>query len=177
MALSVLQEGKTEIVTFLLKLYIIYCCSPWRRSYCELDSIYFFGKTGTNLMELETSPDSSSKQLPCPEPKIKYCGLRKSELSSPSREVLCYFCPAVTQLLVKLIDKPVLILRPGGLLDVRIEMVVPPLPTLLPSTTFEVFRNQSPAFGSILLDQLKYLFVFLEIHKRNPITNRFSPQD
>lgn len=81
--------------------------------------------------------------------------------SSPSWNQLCNFGPLVSPLFVCLIDDAVLVLGPGALLNGRVEMVVPSLPTLLPDPTLQVLGDQGPPLGAVLLHQLDHLLVLL----------------
>ena len=51
-------------------------------------------------------------------------------------------------------DPLVFLLRPSLLLDVRVEVVVPPLTTLFPDATGKILRNLRPVFSSELLNKL-----------------------
>lgn len=84
------------------------------------------------------------------------CGLSTC-FSSPAREQLCDFSPAVSQFLVRLVDDPVLFLGPRRLLHLRVEVVVPALAALLADTTLQVLGDHRPALRSVLLDQLDHL--------------------
>lgn len=77
--------------------------------------------------------------------------------ASPAREKLGDFSPAVSQLLVRLVDDPVFLLSPGRLLHLWVEVVVPALAALLADTPLQVLGDHRPALGSILLDQLDHL--------------------
>lgn len=55
--------------------------------------------------------------------------------SSPPWEQLCNFSPAVSQFLMCLVDDPVLLLGPGCLLHLWVQVVVPAFAALLADTT------------------------------------------
>jgi hypothetical protein len=57
--------------------------------------------------------------------------------------------------------KVYLFLGPGCLLNLRVEMVVPALPALLPNATLEVLGNEGPTLRPILLHQVHHLLVLL----------------
>ena len=48
------------------------------------------------------------------------------------------------------VDDAILVLRPGSLLDVWVEVVVPPLPALLPNPSLQVLRDQGPPVAKML---------------------------
>ena len=48
----------------------------------------------------------------------------------------------------------VLLIRPSILTDLRVKVVVPPLPALLANPSRQLFGNVAPVFGTTLLDQL-----------------------
>ena len=48
-------------------------------------------------------------------------------------------CPLISPLLVCIVDDLIFLVRPGGLLDVGVEMVVPTFTTLLANATLEMF--------------------------------------
>lgn len=75
----------------------------------------------------------------------------------PSGKQFGDFCPAVAQALVCVVDDAVLLLRPGGLLHIRVEVVVPALSALFANAPLQVLGNDRPAFGSIFVDQLNHL--------------------
>lgn len=50
-------------------------------------------------------------------------------------------------------DGPVFFVRPSLFLDVRVEVVMPALSTLLANPTWKMFGDISPIFGSVLHDQ------------------------
>lgn len=56
-----------------------------------------------------------------------------------------------------LADYAIFLLGPAGLLYLRVEVIVPALTALLPQPALQVFGNQRPLFGAILLDQLNDL--------------------
>ena len=74
---------------------------------------------------------------------------------------LCNLGPLVSPLLVRVVDHSVLLVCPSSLLDVRVQVVVPSLPALLPDPTLQLLRNQSPTLRSILADQLYHFLVLL----------------
>lgn len=85
--------------------------------------------------------------------------------ASPARKQLGDFCPAVSQLLVGLVDDSVLLLGPRGLLDLWIQVVVPALAALLADASLQVLGDHRPALGSVLLDQLDHLWCLREKQK------------
>ena len=74
---------------------------------------------------------------------------------------LGYLGPLIAPLLVSVVDDSVLLVGPGGLLDLRVEMVVPPLSTLLTNPSFQVFGNQSPSLRPVLPHEFNYFLVLL----------------
>lgn len=58
-----------------------------------------------------------------------------------------------------LVDDPVLLLGPGGLLHLWVQVVVPALAALLADTTLQVLGDHRPALGAVLLNQLDHLNV------------------
>lgn len=56
-----------------------------------------------------------------------------------------------------LTDYSIFLLGPAGLFHLRVEVIVPALPALLPQPALQVLGNQRPLFGAILLDQLNDL--------------------
>lgn len=85
--------------------------------------------------------------------------------ASPARKQLGDFCPAVSQLLVSLVDNSVLLLGPRGLLDLWVQVVVPALTALLADASLQVLGDHRPALGSVLLDQLDHLWCLREKQK------------
>lgn len=77
--------------------------------------------------------------------------------ASPARKKLGDFGPAVSQLLMRLVDDPVFLLSPGRLLHLWVEVVVPALAALFANAPLQVLGDHRPALGSILLDQLDHL--------------------
>lgn len=61
-----------------------------------------------------------------------------------------------------LVDDVVLLVRPGTLLDGRVQVVMPSLPALLPDAALQVLRDQGPSLGTVLLHQLDDLLIFLQ---------------
>lgn len=82
--------------------------------------------------------------------------------SSPSWQQLCNLGPLIAPLLVCLVDDVVLLVRPGTLLDGRVQVVMPSLPALLPDAALQVLRDQGPSLGTVLLHQLDDLLILLQ---------------
>jgi hypothetical protein len=59
----------------------------------------------------------------------------------------------VAPLLVRAVDDLVLLLRPGRLLDLRIEVVVPPLAALLPDPALKMLGDLEPILQFISFDR------------------------
>lgn len=68
-------------------------------------------------------------------------------------EVLGDLGPAVAVVLVLNEENPLFLLAPGGLLDLGIQVVVPPLAALLANAPGQVFRDERPLLRPVLLDQ------------------------
>lgn len=64
------------------------------------------------------------------------------------------FGPLITPLFMGVVDDAVLFFGPGRLLDLRVQMIMPSLPTLLANATFEVFGDEGPPLGPIFADEL-----------------------
>ena len=79
----------------------------------------------------------------------------------PARDQLCNLCPLVSPLLVRIVDHPIFLVRPRRLLDVRVQVVVPPLSALLPNPPLQLLCNQSPTLRPVLPHQLYHLLVLL----------------
>ena len=79
----------------------------------------------------------------------------------PAWDQFCNLCPLVSPLFVRVVDNSILLVRPGRLLDVRVQVVVPALPTLLPDPTLQLLGDQSPTLGSVLPHQLDHFLVLL----------------
>lgn len=58
-----------------------------------------------------------------------------------------------------LVDDPVLLLGPGGLLHLWVQVVVPAFAALLADATLQVLGDHRPALGAVLLNQLDHLNV------------------
>ena len=58
----------------------------------------------------------------------------------PSGDELGNLSPLVAPLLVRVVDDPVLFFGPSGFLDLRIEVVVPALPALLPDPALVITK-------------------------------------
>lgn len=63
---------------------------------------------------------------------------------------------------MRLVDDAVLLLGPGRLLHLRVEVVVPALAALLADAALQVLGDHRPALGAVLLDQLDHLLVVTE---------------
>jgi hypothetical protein len=70
-------------------------------------------------------------------------------------EHLGYLSPLVAVVAVHQIEDPLFLTAPAYLLDLRVQMVVPALPALLADPPWEVFSNQSPLLGTVLVDKMK----------------------
>lgn len=75
----------------------------------------------------------------------------------PSREQLGDLGPAVSQHAVGFVDDEILLCGPGGLLHVRVEVVVPALAALLPQSPLQVFGHRGPLFITVFIYQLDHL--------------------
>ena len=64
----------------------------------------------------------------------------------PSGDELGNLGPLVAPLLVRVVDYPVLFLGPSGFLDLRVKVVVPALPTLLPDTALDIKNIKTSGF-------------------------------
>ena len=60
--------------------------------------------------------------------------------------------PFVAVYTVVLDDRPILLLRPLVLLDIRIQVIVPSLTTLLSNPPWECLSDVAPVFGTELLN-------------------------
>ena len=80
---------------------------------------------------------------------------------SPAWDQLGDLGPLVPPLLVRVVDDPVLLVSPGRLLDLRIEMIVPSLPTLLPDPPLQMLRYQSPSLRPVLSYKFYNFFILL----------------
>ena len=80
--------------------------------------------------------------------------LRSHSLHLPSGQQLGNLSPSIA--LAHVIPQycPVLITAPRLLAYVRIEVIVPPLPTLLPDPPRQVGGNDAPLLGALLLHEL-----------------------
>lgn len=74
---------------------------------------------------------------------------------SAAREELGDLGPAIAVDLLGLDDLDVLLPRPLILLDVRVQVVVPPFATLLPDPPRESLRDEAPVLGSVLFHALR----------------------
>ena len=86
-------------------------------------------------------------------------------LPLPSMEVLGNLCPSVAQFLVQLVYEPVLFLGPGRLFYLWVQVVVPPLPALLPGPAFQMLGDEGPSLGAILHHQLLDFVILLAKQK------------
>ena len=80
----------------------------------------------------------------------------------PPRQQLGDFRPLVAEDLVRLVDDRVLVLRPGALLDLRVEVVVPALAALLADAALEMARYKRPFLRAVLVHEFDDLLVLLE---------------
>ena len=80
---------------------------------------------------------------------------------SPARDEFSYLGPLVPPLLVSVIDDSVLLISPGSFLYLWVEVVVPPLTTLLSNSSFQVFSNQRPSLRSVLPHEFNNFLVLL----------------
>lgn len=80
--------------------------------------------------------------------------------------------PLVAVLAVCLVDDTVLLIRPGSLLDLGVEVIVPTLAALLADAALEVARDQGPFLGSVSHHQLQYFFVLLKATRHRKINFR-----
>ena len=74
---------------------------------------------------------------------------------------LCDFCPLVAPLLVGIEDDSVLLVSPGCFLDLRVEVIVPPLPTLLPNPPLQMLGNKCPPLRPVFPHKFNNFFIFL----------------
>lgn len=70
-----------------------------------------------------------------------------------SGKTLGNFCPLVAQFVMSLDNGGIFLVRPFGLVDMRIQMIVPTFPTLLAETSRELACNERPLLLSVNLDQ------------------------
>ena len=68
--------------------------------------------------------------------------------------------PLIAPLLVSVVDDSVLLVGPGGFLDLRVEMVVPSLPTLLSDTAGKALSDLGPILGSASRHNLRQDLIF-----------------
>lgn len=80
---------------------------------------------------------------------------------SSSREHLGHLCPFVAVGGVRKEKDPLLMRHPLDLQDAGIEVVVPPLATLLPQAPLDELGDEGPALRTVLLDQLANQVVLL----------------
>ncbi len=86
-----------------------------------------------------------------------------------TRKFLCDVGPFVTKAFVKVKDFAFLFTVDRILLDVRVQVVMPPLTALFACTTtnfvllLESLRYVSPAFGTVCRHKFDYSFVFLKV--------------
>ena len=78
-----------------------------------------------------------------------------------ARQVLGDLRPPVAVLEMKFQNSLVLLFRPSVLLDVRVQVVVPPLTALLADASGQVLSNLAPVLRTLLLDLVDQLTVFL----------------
>ena len=71
------------------------------------------------------------------------------------------FSPFVAQSAMVKVEYPLLIRAPRDLLDLGIQMIVPPLSALLANSPWQMFRNLSPLLRAIGLNQVKHQSVLL----------------
>lgn len=76
----------------------------------------------------------------------------------PSGEQLGDLSPAVSQHAVGLVDNEVFLFCPGGLLHIRVEVVVPAFPALLPQPALQVLGHNSPLLVAIPVHQVYHLW-------------------
>ncbi len=69
--------------------------------------------------------------------------------------------PLVAVVSMHQVENPLLLAAPANLLDLRVQVIVPPLAALLPNTTREVLSNQRPFLGPIFIDEVKNHSIFL----------------
>ena len=67
----------------------------------------------------------------------------------------------VPPLLVRAVDDSVFLFSPRGLLDFRIEVIVPTFTTLLTDAALQMLGDQRPSLWTVLPNQLDDVFVFL----------------
>lgn len=91
----------------------------------------------------------------------------------PARKKLGYLSPAIAKHTVRLVNDEVLLCCPGRLLHVRVEMVVPTLPTLLAKPASQMFCHHSPLLVAIFIDQLYHLNVKMKYNRHRGCQMRF----
>lgn len=69
---------------------------------------------------------------------------------SPSGEHLGHLCPFVSVGSVGEKENPLLMWHPFDLEDVRVEVIMPSLPALLPQPALHEFRNEGPSLRPVL---------------------------
>lgn len=75
----------------------------------------------------------------------------------PARKKLRDLCPAVAEPFVCFIDNSILLLSPGGLLHLWVQVVVPTLTALFPNPPLQVFCYYRPTLRAILVHQIDHL--------------------
>lgn len=81
---------------------------------------------------------------------------------SPARQELCNFRPFISKLLVKSDNGYVLLRSPFILLNVRVQVIVPPFATLLSYSPWESLCNVAPILSTVFCNIFReFLILFL----------------
>ena len=72
----------------------------------------------------------------------------KTLSSLPSRQQLGNLRPPIPNILMILQNHPILLQTPSLLTNIRIQMIMPPFPTLLPNPSGQMLRNHTPLLGT-----------------------------
>ena len=80
---------------------------------------------------------------------------------SPPLQNFRDFCPLVAVVSVHQVQYPLFLLAPPDLLDLGIQVVVPPLPALLADSPRQMLRDQSPLLRPVLVHQVQHHLVFV----------------
>jgi hypothetical protein len=80
----------------------------------------------------------------------------------PSGQQFGYFGPLVSQLFVRMINDGIFVFRPGALLYLGIQVIVPSFSALLADAAFQVASYQRPFFSAIFVHQFDYFLVLLK---------------
>ena len=79
----------------------------------------------------------------------------------PAGDQLGYLGPLVAPLLVGIEDDSVFLVSPGSFLNLRVEMVMPSLSTLLPNSPLQMLGNECPPLRPVFSNKFNHFFIFL----------------